>query len=199
MTWFSSLGLSVFPTQAEQFGINFLGNTTAAVSQNAGVVPITNWNNIANATFTSGTIHSSDGAVLATLTMSGPGRVNGYNNNSAADGGNGSLMRGYNDAGRDAAVTNLIGGLTNASYTVYIYTEGDTARPNDGGAMLPNYTVMGVTYYTAAMGGTFSGYVPGGSCFGQREYLPAGADFRQLPGNRQRGSGGRGDKDLRQL
>jgi len=47
--------------KSESFGIKFLGNTTDSVTNAAGMVPISGWNNIANTNFTSGTIHSSDG------------------------------------------------------------------------------------------------------------------------------------------
>ena len=88
------------PVKADSFGIHFLGNTTDRVTGTAGVVPISGWTNIANANnvFTSGTIRSSDGTVAAMLTLSGSGRANGWNSGTTADGGDGSLMRGYCDA-----------------------------------------------------------------------------------------------------
>jgi len=168
--WSIRIGAAVFaiiitatnPAPAESFGIKFLGDTNAPVMNNAGVVAITNWNNIANTTFTTGIINSSDGSVSATLAMSGSGRGNGWNSASAADGGNGSLMDGYDDAGVNAPITNIISGLTGPAYTVYIYAEGDEPRPSNASDWLPNYTVNGIRYYTATTGGAFSGFVPGG-------------------------------------
>lgn len=157
---FMSIALTALSVRAESFGINFMGNASATVSGSAGVVPITNWNNINNTTFNSGAIHSSDGSVSATLTLSGSGKTAGWNNGSTADGANGSLMRGYNDAGSNTgSVTNKISGLTGPSYSVIIYSQGDAARPSKSGEMLPNFTINGTRYYTATVGGAFAGFV----------------------------------------
>lgn len=135
---------------------------TASVAGGAGALSITNWNNIANTTFTSGTIHSSDGQATVTLTLSGSGGASGWNNASTVDGSNGSLMKGYDDAGSNlGAVTNRISGLTGSSYSVFIYVDGDVSRRSAAGDMLPNYTVNGTRYYAAALGGAFAGFVRG--------------------------------------
>ena len=149
---------------AESYGVNFLGNAGTPVTGSAGVVPIGNWNNIANATFTSGTILSSDGLSSATLSLSGSGSANAcWHSGTSADGGNGSLMNGYVDAGPNAPATAAVSGLTGSSYNIYIYVHGDTARPGNDSDWLPNYTVNGITYYTAALGGgSFSGFVAAG-------------------------------------
>lgn len=147
--------------RAESFGINFLGNTTGTITGSAGVVPITNWNNIANSSFSSGSILSSDRSVSASLALSGSGRRNGWNNGTVDNGGDGSLMRGYIDAQINGPATATISGLTGSAYTVYIYTEGDTQRPSKAGEWLPNYTINGTRYYTATAGGSFGGYVQG--------------------------------------
>lgn len=149
-------------SRAESFGIHYLGNTTASVTGTAGVVAITNWNNVTNTTFASGTIHSSDGSVAATLAMSGADRTSGWNSGATADGGNGSLLDGYNDAGENGSVTNQISGLTNLCYTVYLFAEGDTSRPSNGGDWLPNYTINGIRYYTATTNKLAAGFVAGG-------------------------------------
>lgn len=135
------------------FGIKFLGNTTDAVTTTAGAYPISFWNNIANGSYTSGTIYSSDGSVSATLTRSGPGANNTWKSGIYPDGGNFSLMYGYQDAGINASATNIISGLAGAAYDVYLYTGGDVPRPNSGTDWLPNYTVNGTTYYTATLDG----------------------------------------------
>jgi hypothetical protein len=150
--------------RAESFGIKYLGNTTDTVTGTAGVVPIARWNNIANATFNSGTIVSSDGLISATLTCSGPGKANTWRSGSVPDGGNGSLLDGYNDAGQNGRVTNVIGGLSGTSYTVYLYTAGDSARPANNTEWLPNYIVNGTEYCTATANGSggFGGFFQGG-------------------------------------
>ena len=150
--------------QAQSFGIKLLGNSAATVSSSAGVVWLSGWTNIATATFASGTIRSSDGSVSAVLTRSGPGRTNLWHSGSAADGGNGSLLDGYNDGQKNSAATNVISGLTGSSYTVYLYTAGDAARPGNGGDWLPNYTVNGTAYCTATLNGkgAFPGFIQGG-------------------------------------
>ncbi len=137
----------------QMFGVKFLGNTTDAVTATAGVVPISGWNNVADASFTTGNILSSDGAVSATLTRSGSGRTKTWNSGAYPDGGNGSLMNGYNDPAPNTPATSVISGLTGAAYDVYLYTGGDIARPSSATDWLPNYTVNGTAYYTATLDG----------------------------------------------
>ena len=135
------------------FGIKFLGDTTDYVTGNAGVVPMSGWNNLANATFTTGTIHSSDGSLSATLTRTGSGLANAHDSGAIPDDVNSSLMDGYSDAAQNAPVTNVIGGLSGAVYDVFLYTGGDVARPSSGTDWLPNYTVNGTIYYAATLKG----------------------------------------------
>jgi hypothetical protein len=152
--------VSVFPppsahpvSTVKAFGIKFLGNTTDPVTTTAGVFPISGWNNIANGSYTAGTIYSSDGSVAATLTLSGSGSDNTWNSGAFSDGGNSSLMDGYQDAQTGAPATDVISGLTGAAYNVFLYTGGDNPRPNNGTDYLPNYTINGTTYYTATLKG----------------------------------------------
>jgi lysophospholipase L1-like esterase len=148
---------------AESFGIKFLGNTASNVTGTSGVVPIGGWNNINNTNaFTSGTIHSSDGMVSATLTLTGSGRGNGWNSGTAADGTNGSLMCGYCDAMANSPVTASISGLMGSSYTIYLYIQGDSQRPSGGSDWIPNYTINGSTIYTPTMVPPFNRFVQGG-------------------------------------
>jgi hypothetical protein len=149
---------------AESFGIHFLGNTSDNVTGNAGVVPISGWNNIANATFASGVILSSDGLTSVTLTRSGPGRASAWHSGFVADGGNGSLLDGYDDVSQNNPATNVISGLAGPAYTIYLYTAGDAARPGNNGDWLPNYTIDGTEYCTATLngGGAFPGFTQGG-------------------------------------
>ncbi len=137
----------------QAFGIKFLGNTTDAVTGTAGALPISGWNNVADANYTSGTIYSSDGSVFATLTRSGSGITKTWSSGAYSDGGNNSLMNGYNDPAPNAPSTNVISGLSGEAYDVYLYTGGDTARPSSGTDWLPNYTVNGTAYYTATLDG----------------------------------------------
>src|SRR5450432_3235292 len=133
--------------QAESFGINFLGSATGdPVTSTAGVVPIPGWTNIANGTYTSGTILSSDGSLSATLSLGG-NSANTWHSGSAADGANSSLLDGYMDIGNSGPGTAVISGLTGAAYTVYVYTEPDTARPGNGGDWLPNYSANNLTNF----------------------------------------------------
>ena len=165
--------------QAESFGIHFLGNDANQVTGIAGVKPVSGWNNIANSSFTSGSISSSDGLVSATLAMSGNGRTLGWNSGITADGGSGSLMRGYNDAGVNNSVTDTISGLTGSAYSVFLYTQGDTKRPANGTDGLPNYTINGTRYYTATMGGggTFPGFKQGGVTFANSNTYPTALTY----------------------
>ena len=135
------------------FGIKFLGNTTDYLTGSAGVVPVPGWNNLADATFTSGIIRSSDGSVSVTLNRSGPGAANTWNSGAIPDSGNSSLMDGYQDAGQNAPATNVLSRLTAPAYDVYLYTGGDVARPSSGTDWLPNYTVNGTVWYAATLKG----------------------------------------------
>ncbi|HEY4415648.1 MAG TPA: LamG-like jellyroll fold domain-containing protein [Verrucomicrobiae bacterium] len=150
---------------AESWGIKFLGRTASPsfpvpdmVTGSAGVVPIPNWNNITNLTYTTGTIRSSDGLSTATLTISGTtkgqGGNGGWQSGSPNDGGDGSLADGYLDLGANigGAETNIISGLTNASYTLYVYIYSDASHPGNGGDYLPNYSANGIVYYAPQYG-----------------------------------------------
>jgi lysophospholipase L1-like esterase len=140
-----------------------MGNGINAVTNTAGVVPISGWNNINNTNaFTTGKIWSSDGTVSATLALTGSGHANGWNSGTTADGGNGSLMQGYCDAQANSPVTVTISGLTGASYTIYLYTQADAARPSNSGDWIPNYTINGTTIYTPTMTPPLNWYVQGG-------------------------------------
>jgi len=150
--------------KAESFGIKFLGDSATTVSRSAGVMAINGWTNISTATFISGTILASDGSVSATLTRSGPGAAKSWHSGSAGDGGNGSLLDGYNDCMINGSVTNILSGLTGSAYTVYLYTAGDTARPANNTEWLPNYLVNGTEYCTATLNanGAYLGLIQGG-------------------------------------
>jgi hypothetical protein len=166
--------------RAEMFGVHYLGNATSdTVTGTAGVVPISGWNNVDQSTFGSGTILSSDGLFSATLALSGSGAGFGWNSGMTGDGGNGSLLNGYNDAGINNPSASTITGLTSATYDVYLYTFADTARPGNGGDWLPNYTVNGTTYYTATMGGggAFSGFIEGGITFVNSNTFPTSLTY----------------------
>ena len=91
--------------------------------------------------------------MAATLTLSGTGAAYTYNSGAYSDGGNSSLMDGYQDAQTGAPATDVISGLTGAAYDVFIYAGGDNPRPNSGTDYLPNYTVNGTTYYAATLKG----------------------------------------------
>lgn len=161
---------------SETFGIKFLGDSATTVSSSAGVMVVTGWTNIAVSTFTSGMIYSSDGSVSAMLSRSGPGAASTWHSGSAGDAGNGSLLDGYNDCQANHSVTNVISGLTGTSYTVYLYTAGDAARPGNNTDWLPNYTVNGTEYCTATVNGNgaFQRLIPGGvTTVNKSAYPPA--------------------------
>ncbi|HEY4417610.1 MAG TPA: hypothetical protein VGO57_18105 [Verrucomicrobiae bacterium] len=137
----------VYPLQAQNYGIKFLGNqTTDLVTTNAGVVPIPGWNNINNGSFTSGAVTSSDGSQSATLTLSGTEKGNAWSSGISGDGANNSLMHGYMDCGINGNATATITGLPDGQlFNVYIYSYGDQSRPQNtsGGDWLPNFSVNG--------------------------------------------------------
>ena len=169
--------LAGLQARAHSFGINFIGNTGDTVTNSAGVVPITNWNNISAATFTSGSIQSSDKTLSATLALSGAAAAGSWHSGATSDGGNGSLQNGYIDGGSSngggTAITNKISGLTEGPYTVYLYIYGDASHPADGGQWLPSYSINGTPYFAPSLGkatstwdststtvgGTFNGFI----------------------------------------
>ena len=169
--------------RAESYGINFLGNTTAKVIGNAGVLPMANWNNITNATFTAGTILSSDGLTSATLMISGAA-ARAWNSGTVNDGGNGSLLNGYMDLGSNNTVgstvtaTNVISGLPGSQYDVFLYMQADAARPGNNTDRLPNYTINGTRYYTATLGGSsFGGFIRAGTTSANNNNYPPGLTY----------------------
>ena len=157
---------------AQDFGIHFLGNEPADIVTNAaGVVPITDWNNITNSTYTPGnatTIIGSDGSTTATMVLSGGQENNSWGSGLTGDGANFSLLDGLLDAGsgnNPAVVT--ISNLTSAYYNVYIYTFTDQSRPGNDGDWLPNYSINGTTYYVPILGNTgASTYTTNGASVG---------------------------------
>jgi hypothetical protein len=183
-----SLSLTVFAVvnaqvvQAEFFGINFLGDTTDKVTGTAGVAPISAWTNIANATFTSGIIRSSDNSVSASLTLSGAA-ARTWHTGTLNDGANGSLMDGYMDLGANNNVgsaytaTNVISGLTGSAYDVFLYVQADTARPGGSTDRLPNYTINGTRYFTATVGGGFGGFIQAGTTTANNNTYPSALTY----------------------
>lgn len=166
--------------RAESFGIKFLGSSTNdLVSGSAGVVPISGWTNIDVSTFTNGTIWSSDGTVSAALTRSGPGMAYKWHSGSTGDGGNGSLLDGYNDCMVNQPAVNVISNLMASSYTVYLYTGGDDVHPSDNTQYLPNYIVNGTVCYTATAkaSGAFSGFIKGGISTTNSNAYPPGLTY----------------------
>jgi hypothetical protein len=166
---------------ADSWGIKFLGKTTSTnlnyntvppdlVTNTAGFVPISGWNNITNYSdttqqpYTTGTIHSSDSNSTATLTISGSvagnPAIGGWASGTPADGGDGSLADGYLDLGANInnpggtihSETNVISGLPGTNYTLYVYIYSDASHPGNGGDYLPNYSANGITYYAPQFG-----------------------------------------------
>ncbi len=171
-------GIEIVPNSGPSFGVKFLGDKPAdTVTGTAGVVPIGDWNNINNATFTSGTITGSDGSTTATLGLTGSGATRTWDSGiTGGDGANNSLMHGFIDAGSPGTAIATITGLpASTTYTVYIYCLADSSHPENNTIWLPNYSVNATTYYapvlggikptfyisTAAAGGFFNGFVKG--------------------------------------
>lgn len=161
-------GWSGLTAQAQDFAVHFLGNQTQdPVTGAAGVVSTAGWNNIANGTFTTGLVTSTNSLTTATLTLSGPSAPGTWSTTGGAvatyTGGNDSLMHGYMDGTKNNVGTATLTGLTAPAYTIYVYAMGDLARPSNGGDLLPNYSVNGTTLYTATLGGAFTGFTQGGT------------------------------------
>lgn len=172
------VGISICnQANAQNYGIKFLGSTTDPVTGSAGVVSISGWNNIANGTYNSGTVLSSDGLSSATLTLAGTAAHNTWRSTGGVmTGGNDSLMNGYMDVTKGSSSTITLSGLASGGlFNVYLYTFGDQTRPSNSGDLLPNYSVNGTTYYmptlgvgtstynatTTSVGGPFSSFVQG--------------------------------------
>jgi hypothetical protein len=69
-----------------------------------------------------------------------------WRSGSTGDGGNGSLLDGYNDCWGNQPAVNVISNLIAPSYTVYLYTAGDGIHPANNADFLPNYIVNGTMY-----------------------------------------------------
>ena len=152
-------------TNYEFIAANSVGSATSTVASVsirtgiAGLTPVTNWNNIANTTYTPGNstnIFSGDKSLTATLTLTQGQCTNGYASGITGDGANASLMDGYMDTknGAGASPVITIDGLAGASYNVILYTFGDQGRPSSGTDGLPNWGVNGTIYYAPTLGGT---------------------------------------------
>ncbi len=152
---------SSLTVHAESYGVHFLGSTTDSVTGVAGVVPIGNYNNITQAANTFVLNNSAGTLSAATLTLSGPAAAKGWTTGGpTGTGGNDSLIHGYIDSGNSGtqgSVTLTLAGLTGSSYDLYVYAQGDAARPTNLGDGLPEYTVNGTSYYAALLGGAYGG------------------------------------------
>ena len=159
-------GFQLVPNDSSAtFGVKFLGNTTDSVTGPAGVVPTGNWNNISPGAVST-TITGSDGSTTASFDLSGGQAGNAWNSGGGGDGGNLSLFNGFLDAGNygGSPATAVVGGLTAASYNVYLYCESDGPKPDRAGVLLPNYSVNQTVYYFPVMGHTAtSGYTAEGA------------------------------------
>jgi hypothetical protein len=151
---------------AQNFGVHFLGNATSdPVTGTAGVLPITNWNNINNQSFTPGnstTITASDGKTTATLNLANSEVTLGWNSGLTGDGANFSLLHGYMDTGDhgESGPLATISGLTNGeAFDVYVYSYPDNCHPGNAGDGLPNYAVNGVTHYVPELGVGTSAFI----------------------------------------
>ena len=158
-------------TNYEYIASNAGGSVTSSVPASvlvrtagtAGVVPLAEWNNVANESYPLGTpmnifSGTGPGGGLATLNITGTEALNGWASSTTnGDGGSSSLMDGFMDAGNQGGTPAVItvGGLNNSTtYNVYIYDMGDNSRPLDGTDGLPNYSVNGTKYYAPTLGGT---------------------------------------------
>jgi hypothetical protein len=107
-------------------GVRFSGSSTALMgaSENAGVVPITHWNNAA------GAVRAAPLALMNEAGVPTDARVtwaaNGVWMTPVADQpGNTRLMKGYLDTSSTSATTVTVVGLPPGAYDVYVYTDGD--------------------------------------------------------------------------
>jgi hypothetical protein len=169
IVWFRRIGLAALitlafgPVAAGQtgIGINFvapantngLGNTVDITPLNptdaAGVVPLTNWNNV-NATSpltTNNLINNSGMTTGVSVAVSGSTNAWASNPTTPATTPNGKMMQGYLDnTNTTTAVTVHLSGLNAAGFTgtyhVYVYAVGDT---NSGGRN-GDYTIGSQTF-----------------------------------------------------
>ncbi len=131
--------------------IDFVGSSTTAMgsSESAGVVAGTNWNSAAGAASSSPlALRSQTGtATGATLSWSSD---NTWNTPVADTAGNNRMMRGYLDNGSLNPTTVTVAGLSPATYTIYVYTDGD----NSGITRSAAYSVSGPGITTVTVNAT---------------------------------------------
>ncbi|MEI6232080.1 MAG: MBG domain-containing protein [Planctomycetota bacterium] len=145
------------PAATSQIGINFSSgrtNETENVTGSAGVVPMSNWNNIAGLSGQNLALIDSTGAASA-MTLSYSGSANSYSvYGSAKADQNAQLLNSYQDtSSNNPTVTVQLANIPYAKYRVYVYVN------SDGAGRLGHVTLGGSSYYVNTFGNvTFPGY-----------------------------------------
>lgn len=142
------------PSGLGAIGIDFSGSGTAAMTaaESAGVVPKKNWNNAAGASRTTPLALTDETGVAttATVTWSAAGT---WLTPIADQPGNLRLMKGYLDSTTTSSTVVTVTGLSQRSYDVYVYADGDN-RTFDRSAIYrisgPGITTTSITLIDAA-------------------------------------------------
>jgi hypothetical protein len=163
----ASLNLTV---NASGINVDFSGSNTTAMasSESAGVVPGTNWNSAAGAVSSSPLklLSQTGAATGATISWAAD---NTWNTPVTDTAGNNRMMRGYLDNGSLNPTTVTVAGLSPATYSIYVYTDGDNSGFSRTGAYQisgPGITTTGINATDAANVNFSGSFVPASNSTG---------------------------------
>jgi hypothetical protein len=145
-----SLSVSSGTSGSGALSVDFVGSNTTAmgVSETAGVVPKTHWNNASNASATSplSLVDENGTSTGAAITWKADST---YNSSTIPDqAGNFRMMRGYLDNGKNNPTTMSVTGLSGGTYDIYVYADA----PNGSSARTGSYQLSGPGITTTAIG-----------------------------------------------
>ncbi len=161
--------LMISQKKAPTINVNFQGTapTPMGSSESAGVVALTNWNNVGTAATGSGValVNSNGTSIATTIAWTAVGV---YATSAADTAGNLRMMKGYLDTDNTTPTTVTFSSLVPGIYNVYVYFDGDnniydrTAIFNIGATTISGTDAANTTFsgtFTQASGGSNGNYV----------------------------------------
>lgn len=152
-----------FGPPSNVISLNFVGGgstngtpTPMGAAENAGVVKVPNWNNLAGKSGTQGSLKQSDGSAAAGSVTWSANATGSQNITETA--GDKRLMKGYIDTSNTSSTTVTVSGLgapySVNGYDVYVYADGDNGTITRAGT----YKIGARSYVcTDGSGKAFSG------------------------------------------
>jgi hypothetical protein len=187
LTFVACILFSASASWAGSIGINFVGNgagpgnghtTTLTSGMAAGVVPVTNYNNVTGSGSTVALVDNSNNAA-GSITFSGGGT---YTTSPTAPVGGDEILNNGDVYGTTTGTVTVPAAFAQGKgYDVYLYTEND-ANGRDTTTSLTPLAGSTTTYYYAQISGASAGQVDGS---GNYTYLKAtnstnSSDFSQV-------------------